>query len=99
MKKRSVIISKRAKKDIQDFYYCICYLYKQPLTAYRNQIEMYQTIRNLSYRADSTARNEYVQEMFGMDARHIIFKKMAIIYFIDGDYVYIQRIIPSSLIY
>ncbi|MDR0733126.1 MAG: hypothetical protein LBF08_03570 [Dysgonamonadaceae bacterium] len=60
---------------------------------------MKTAIWKLSYYAASIGVNQYIQTKFGVDARHITFKKMAIIYVIKDDTVYIKRIIPSSLIY
>jgi hypothetical protein len=56
-------------------------------------------IQKLSVYADSVGANEYVQDMFGINVRHIIFKKMAIIFFIEDDIVYIKRIIARALIH
>jgi hypothetical protein len=56
-------------------------------------------IQKLSVYADSVGANEYVQDMFGINVRHIIFKKMAIIFFIEDDIVYIKRVIARALIH
>jgi hypothetical protein len=37
--------------------------------------------------------------IYGTNARHATFKKMAIIYILEGRIVYILRVIPGSLIY
>jgi hypothetical protein len=72
---------------------------KAPDTA-ANYIKGLKTIiQKLSVYADSVGANEYVQNQFGPSARHITFKKMAIIFRIHGNYVYIKRVIPMSLIH
>ena len=98
MKKYTIIITKTAQADMRKFHNFICKVYKQKATAkhYRNGI--LRTARKLAGYAGSLGRNEYVQKKFGMEARHITYKKMAIIYVIKDDVVYVRRIIPSSLI-
>ena len=98
MKRFSIIVAPQAKEDAGAFYNCIRYQYKQLQTANRNMRELYKTIASLSYRAHAVGANEYVQAMFGFNARHVTSGKMAIIYFIEGDTVYIRRILPASLI-
>jgi hypothetical protein len=43
-----------------------------------------------------TSVNEYVQAMFGINVRHITFKKMAIVFLIEDDVVYIQLVISVA---
>jgi plasmid stabilization system protein ParE len=57
------------------------------------------TIEKLSYCAGAVGKNEYVQKMFGANARHIVYKKMAIIFFVEDETVYVIRIIAGSLIH
>ncbi|MDR0834694.1 MAG: hypothetical protein LBN93_11030 [Candidatus Symbiothrix sp.] len=99
MNKFTVIISPRAKKDIKTFYNHICYEYKQPETAAKNRRYLQNRINQLSWCAGVVGSNEYVQGMFGTNARHIIFKKMAIIFYFEDDYVYVDRVIASALIH
>ncbi|MDR2497242.1 MAG: hypothetical protein LBD21_08975 [Tannerellaceae bacterium] len=98
MRPCSLVISNEAKADIDTFINHIYNVYKQPLTARRNRRELYRRIRELPTYAAAVGRNEYVQELFGMGARHIIYGKMAIIFFIKNDMIYIRRIIPAALI-
>jgi plasmid stabilization system protein ParE len=96
--KKNIIISPKAKRDIAELKIYIKQELKMPETAANYIKDLKVTIGKLSYYANSVGKNEYVQKMFGIDARHITFKKMAI-YLIDGEYIYIRRIIPSALIY
>jgi len=99
MKTYTVVTSKRAKADIRAFYNCIFYEYKQPDTAIRNRNNIRRTIRKLALLAGTIGANEHIQKMFGAKARHIRYKKMAIIYIVEGNLAYVKRVIPSALIH
>jgi plasmid stabilization system protein ParE len=99
MDKFTIIISPQAKKDIETFYNHICYEYKQPETAAENRNGLQNRINQLSWLAAAIGTNKYVQSMFDANARHIIFKKMAIIYYLEDGCVYVDRVIASSLIH
>jgi plasmid stabilization system protein ParE len=68
---------------------------KSPSTASKYMKELDRVIRTLSLSANIRNSNQYIRAKFGMDARRIIYKKMAIIFTI----VYIKRVIPGSLVY
>jgi hypothetical protein len=95
----SISISVQAGEDIKALYYHICYRYKQKLTAIRYVRGVNNTIDSLSRLAGILGYNEYVQAMFGADARHITYKKVAIIYVVRGETVYVLRIIASAVIH
>ena len=101
MKKYTIIISEAAKTDIENFFHHICDVYKQPLTAIHNRKGLYDTIKQLSVSAGSIVeiQNDFIQSHFGANARRINYKRMAIIFVIVGHYVFIKRVIASSLIY
>lgn len=44
-------------------------------------------------------KNEYVQALYGGNARHIRYKNVIIIYVIKGEQVRVRRVIPCSLLY
>jgi hypothetical protein len=100
MKRYTPVISPRAKADILAFYNNILYQYKQPQTAYRNRLGLYNEIQKLSVHAGSIAicRNDFIQFLYGPEARRVNYKKMAIIFVLHHDKVYIKRVIPASLI-
>jgi hypothetical protein len=99
MKKYSVVLSIDSKIDIANLKRYIKQELKAPDTA-ANYIKGLKTIiQKLSVYAGSVGANEYVQGMFGVNVRHVTFKKMAIVYFIEDDVAYIQRIIAMSLIH
>ena len=98
MKGYSVITSKEAESDIANLKRYMEHKLKAPETASDYIKRLKAILQKLSYLANTIGANAYVQAMFGANARHITFKKMAIIYFIEDNTVYIQRIIPGSLI-
>ena len=97
--KKNVIVSPAAKTDIARLKAYIKEELKMPETAANYITELKNVVKKLAYYADSIGINKYVQDMFGMNARHITFKKMAIVFFIENDIIYIIRVMPSSLIY
>ncbi|MDR3194268.1 MAG: type II toxin-antitoxin system RelE/ParE family toxin [Tannerella sp.] len=99
MKKLIIAISEEAFDDAAKLAHYIKDELKSPFTADRYMKEIDDAIQKLSFHADSVGANEYVQSMFGINVRHIIVKKMAIIFFIERGVVYIQRIIAGTLIH
>ncbi|MDR1258812.1 MAG: type II toxin-antitoxin system RelE/ParE family toxin [Tannerellaceae bacterium] len=100
MKRFHVIFSDAAEKDIYRLYDSICYVYKQPFTAFRYVRELNNIIRKLSVYAASVAvtQNVYIQSLYGPDARRINYRNIAVIYLIEGDSVHIKRVMAASLI-
>ncbi|MDR2564136.1 MAG: hypothetical protein LBC98_09405 [Prevotellaceae bacterium] len=48
---------------------------------------------------DNCFQYDFIQRNYGPNARHIIYKKMAIIYTVFDDTAYVIRIIAGSLIH
>jgi len=94
-----VFFSTEADYDMLELEYYIRNELKSPITAAKYLNDLNATILKLEVYANAIGFNKYVQEQFGANARHINFKKMAIIYFIEDDIVFIKRVIPASLIY
>jgi plasmid stabilization system protein ParE len=94
-----IIYSIQAEADVENLFHAIINEYKSPHTAGRYVQGIYDSIRLLETVAASlpiqTATSFF---RFGSNARRINFKKMAIIYTIHGNIVYIHRIIPASMI-
>jgi plasmid stabilization system protein ParE len=99
MNSYSISISVEAEADINALYHHIRYRYKQEQTAIRYVRGLYDTIDSLSLLAGVLGYNEYVQAIFGDDARHITYKKVAIIYFVRNETVYVLRVIAGALIH
>ena len=96
--RKKVVVSSAAKKDIARLKAYIKQELKMPQTAANYIKALNAVVHRLSFYADAVGENEYIQKRFGTNARHIIFKKMAIIFFVENELIYIKRIIPSSLI-
>ena len=99
MKRYKIVISESASADAAKLAHFIEYDLKSKSTSDKYMQGLDETIAKLEYLADSIGKNEYVQKMFGANARRITYKKMAIIFFVEDDTVYIKRIIASSLIH
>ncbi|OAV75673.1 Plasmid stabilization system protein [Bacteroidales bacterium Barb7] len=101
MSRYIIVISDKAMNDIDKIVDYICDELKVPFTARRYHDGLINTIRELSTYAGSIgiSQSSYIQSLCGPNARRINFKKQAIIYTIEGDSVYIRRIIASALIH
>jgi hypothetical protein len=95
----TIIFSPDADIDMYGIEFYIRTILKAPKIASHYMKELDLTIQKLSYLADSIGVNEYVQDMFGSNARHIIYKKIAIIFYCEDDCVYIRRVIADSIIH
>jgi len=100
MIKYTVIFSVEAKMDMALLEDYIRDDLKSPLTASNYMKELDDTIQELSMYAGSVAisTNDYIQLLYGPEARRINYKKMAIIFTVYKNYAYIKRVIPASLI-
>jgi hypothetical protein len=96
---KTIITSFQAEMDIKNVTDYIRDIYGSNMTATNYKKGLYKMIDRLSSVASIRAVNPYVQSMFGVNARHIIYKKMTIIYYIEDDCVYVERVIASSLIH
>jgi plasmid stabilization system protein ParE len=95
----TVISTEEARRDIKSLYCHIAKVYGMPRTADRYEKGILTAIESLAYHPCSFPVNPYVQVMCGKNARHIRYKKMAIIYTVEGDIVCIRRVMPESLIH
>ncbi|OAV67274.1 hypothetical protein Barb6XT_01542 [Bacteroidales bacterium Barb6XT] len=101
MKKYVIVISEKAYIDAANLAHYIKHELKSPMIAENYMRDLNNTIQSLSSYADSISisQSNYIQSLCGPNARRINFKKQAIIYTIEGDYVYIRRIIAGALIH
>jgi len=95
-----VVISPEAESDINDVYDYIAFEVMAPETAVRYYMGIYDTIEKLPLVGAMLAVSQqpYLRRLYGVDVRTIRFKKMAIIYNIIGNVVYIRRVMAGSLI-
>jgi len=100
MKRYSIIISDNAYSDIQNILDYISTEYQSPLTARRYVAGLYATIDKLANYATSLAVNksQHILHLYGSGIRRVNYKKVAILYMVDGNYVIIQRILKADLI-
>jgi plasmid stabilization system protein ParE len=99
MKKYFIDISEIARGDLRDLSYIITETYQSPLTAIRYLDGIFDKIKTLSKFPESyPVRQNLSLLQYGINVRRINYKKMAIIYTVNEDTVYIHRVIASSLI-
>jgi len=94
-----IFLSEQANKDLDDLEFVIKYEYKSPLTAFRYLQGLKDEIKKMELFAELyPIRYETFYQQFGMGIRRINHKKMAIIYSVHNDFVYIHRIMAASLV-
>ena len=95
----TVSISEQAKDDIRNLRDVITYQYDSPNTAFKYIQGVIDVIKSLSKNPERHAirRNRSLLQ-YGMNVRRVDYKKMAILYTINGDTVYIHRVVASSMI-
>jgi plasmid stabilization system protein ParE len=97
--KYTIVFSPQADLDMFDLESYIKNDLQLPNTAINYMAGLDNTIDHLAMYADTVGTNSYVQAMFGENARRITYKKMVIIFYIEGDCVYIERVIAGSMIH
>ena len=99
MNKRNVVISEKAQQDLRDLSNTISLEYMSPLTAIQYLKGIYIEMRKLESTAETfTIQPSNFFRQYGIHVRRVNYKKMAIIYSVVHQTVYIQAIIPSSTI-
>ncbi len=99
MKRFQVVVSEEAKSDIDNLFDFIVTEYKSEYTANRYISGLENTIQTLTQSAEIyQLQTTPFFKQFGNKVRRINYKKMAVIYSIYGPYVYIQRVVASSII-
>ena len=95
----SIIFSEQAIDDLTTLNDVIFYDYCSPLTAKRYIDGIHKTIDKLTYSASAFAvyRRKSVRQ-YGSSVRRVNYRKMAILYTVYEDTVYIHRIVPAGSI-
>ena len=93
-----ISLTSKALSDVDKLRFAIVFKYRSPLTAKRYLKGLNETIRSLKIGADSIQIDEELSKQYGLDIRRINYKEMAILYTVEGEKVYILRIMPQSLI-
>ena len=90
---------KQAEKDFYAYISHIQAQYGMPITALKHYEELSAAINNLKTNPERyPIRQNLSLQRYGTNVRRVNYKKMAIIYTIDGLEVYIHRVIPSSMV-
>ena len=97
--KYNVEISEQASEDLENLAYAITEHFKSPLTAVRYLAGVEEKIRSLSNFPLAIAPSSSLSlSKYGSNVRHTNYKKMAIIYNVSDNNVYIERVIAGNLI-
>ena len=99
MKYYKLAYSEQAKGDLRELRKHIEEKLKLPLTAQRYTNGISNVIRQLKTDADLRQVDEVASHRFGYEVHRVNYKKMAILYEIDGEIVYIVRVVPQSIIW
>ena len=84
---------------MRDLSNTISFEYKSPLKAIKYLKGLYVEIMKLSSHAESYMLQKHMPIIkYGFNTRRLNYKKMAIIYSVIDNSVYIQRVIPFSAI-
>ena len=94
----AILLTTEAKDDLQALRKAIEETYQAPITAKRYVTDLGTKMQWLANGADYFPIVPELSYQYGYDVRRLNFKKMAILYTIEGNNVYILRIIPQSLV-
>ena len=99
MNKYKVVVSEEAQQDLRNLSDVISYQYKAPLTSLRYLKEIYAEMHKLTISAVSyKIQTRKSLQQYAPSPRRINYKRIAIIYNIINNVVYIRRVIPSNTI-
>jgi hypothetical protein len=95
----NVVLSQDAENDLQEYIDYIIVGCKKPLTALRHYEGLFDLLNGLKYMPERFAIQTGASFLcFGSNVRRINYKKLAIIYTVHGNIVYILRIVTANLI-
>ena len=94
-----LIVSDEAKEDIKQYIYTIRYVYDASITAKKHYDGLIALLEKIEKNPTANAiRHSTFLLQYGVDVRRANFKKMAILYSINENVVYVHRIVAESLI-
>ena len=93
-----ISVTSKALSDVDKLRFAIIFKYRAPLTAKRYLKGLNDTIQSLKIGADSIQIDADLSAMYGFEIRRVNYKEMAILYSVEGNVVYIHRIMPQSMI-
>ncbi|GHT50420.1 hypothetical protein AGMMS49982_05680 [Bacteroidia bacterium] len=93
-----IIFTPEATDDINQLTHYIENELMLPQTAQSYIAGIYGTIGKISFVGGAISQREYIQMLYGPNARTAIYKKMTIVFNIIDDVVLIRRIMPGSMV-
>ena len=95
----SLVVSEEAKYDINSYVDYITYECDAPKTGKKHADDFLEVLRKIQKHPTAfSVRTSASLLQYGNSVRRVNYKKMAIIYSIEGLEVYVHRIMPSSMI-
>ncbi len=98
MRKYDIKLTEEAKQNRKSLARFIKEEVQAPLTAKRYMLGLEEEIKKLENSAGSLAVDEELSRQIGIEVRQTHYKKVAIIYSIEDDMVYIHHIIPQKMV-
>ena len=98
MKRFTISLTSKAQSDTINLRKTIILEYRAPLTAKRYLAGLNTKISSLETGADAIRVEPILSMQYGMDIRRLNYEALAILYSIEDDKVFIQRIVAQSLI-
>ena len=99
MTRYKIVVSDTANKDLIQLSFIIKTQYKAPVTSFKYIQGLLNEIQKLSLSAPSySIQTRQSLQQYGPYPRRVNYKKMAIIFNVINDVVYIRRVIPSNTI-
>jgi len=94
-----LIITDSAQEDIDQYIDTIIYTYDAPMTAKKHYDDLYNVFRKIEqYPMKNPIRYSSSLLQYGYNVRRVNYKKMAILYTVNGHNVYVHRVIAGSLL-
>jgi len=95
----NLIVTDSADADIDSYIDTIIYAFDAPLTAKKHYDALYKLFGEIQKHPLAYAiRYTASLQIYGINVRRVNFKKMAIIYTVNENTVYIHRVMPGSMI-
>jgi plasmid stabilization system protein ParE len=99
MSKYKVIISEQAQEDLENLSDIISNQYRSPITSIKYLRGIYSELKHLSRNPEIySIQTRKSLQAYGPFPRRLNYKRMAIIYNLIGNVVYIRRVIPANTI-
>ena len=94
-----MIIKEDAQEDIDEYIDTIIYTYDAPMTAKKHRDALFDVLKKIKkYPEIYPIRSTSSLQQYGPNVRRANFKKMAIIYTLNGSTIYVHRIVLASMI-